>query len=205
MGVAEADAAPRTLTEARWALDHILKSTTALVELGANSEPLAVLMTMALHLERVFRSEGKLLICGCGGSAAEAQHMAAEFVVKMSAWRRGLPAIALTADGAVMTAAANDAGLESVFARQVAALGSPGDVLLAISTSGMSIPVLAALDEAATRNMTCFGFSGRSGGDMARRCGAIFRAPSDDTAVVQQLHGVATHVLCGLVERAFQS
>lgn len=188
---------------AKWVLEHMIRSSVALGDMIQNIEPASNVVTMALYATSVFRRGGKLLICGNGGSAAESQHIAAELVVKMSRWRRALPAVALGVDGAVMTAEANDESFGEVFARQVMALGNTGDILLVLSSSGNSKNVLRALVAAGKLGMMRFGFGDRTGGAMKQHCDAIFLAPSQDTAVVQQLHGVATHLFCGVIEREF--
>lgn len=148
------------------------------------------------------RSGGKLLICGNGGSAGDAQHIAGEFVSRLMYDRAPLAAIALTTDTSVLTAAGNDYGFDRVFERQVLALGQPGDVLLGISTSGTSINVLRALAAGREKRLRCIGFAGAQGGSMAGACDLLLQAPSARTPVVQQLHITAAHVVCALVERA---
>ena len=113
----------------------------------------------------------KVLFCGNGGSAADSQHLAAEFVGRFQKERKGLPAIALTVDTSILTAVANDYGYDTVFARQVQALGEPGDVLVGISTSGNSKNVLLAVEEARAKGITCIGMTAEGGGKMAAACG----------------------------------
>ena len=146
---------------------------------------------------------GKLLTAGNGGSAGDAQHIAGEFVSRLMYDRAPLAAIALTTDTSVLTATGNDYGYDHVFERQVRALGKPGDVLLCISTSGTSRNVLAALRAARNQNVTTLGFTGdRSDTPMHALCDHILQAPSDRTAIIQQVHITAAHVICALVERA---
>lgn len=144
---------------------------------------------------------GKLLLAGNGGSAADAQHIAAEFVVRLVEDRDPLPAIALTTDTSVLTAAGNDYGFDQVFARQVRALGRAGDVFLGISTSGNSPNILAALQAARTSGLVTIGLTGEGGGRMAAFCDHLLRAPSSSTAIVQQIHITVGHILCGQAER----
>ncbi|MDD4731950.1 MAG: D-sedoheptulose 7-phosphate isomerase [Desulfovibrio sp.] len=143
---------------------------------------------------------GKLLFCGNGGSAADSQHLAAEFVNRFKLERPPLPAIALTTDTSIITAIGNDYNFNQIFEKQVQALGSAGDVLVGISTSGGSANVLAALREARRRNMTTIGMTGQRGGEMAGLCDALIAAPTTDTAVIQEVHIAAGHVICHLVD-----
>ncbi|HLF15101.1 MAG TPA: D-sedoheptulose 7-phosphate isomerase [Bacteroidota bacterium] len=153
-------------------------------------------------LLRAFRGGHKLLLCGNGGSAADAQHIAAEFVVRMNmAGRPALPAIALTTDSSALTAGGNDIGFENIFARQVEALGAAGDVLIAISTSGNSENIVRAAAEARKRKMVVVGFLGRGGGKLAPMTDVAVVIPSDDTQRIQEGHITVAHILCGLVER----
>lgn len=144
---------------------------------------------------------GKILLCGNGGSAADAQHIAAELVGRYEIERAPLAAIALTTDTSALTAIGNDYGFDRVFERQVLALGNKGDVMIGISTSGKSPNILLALDAAKQGGLTTVGFTGAKGGDMSSCCDIVLRAPSDRTALVQQIHITAAHVICGLVER----
>ncbi len=144
----------------------------------------------------------RVLICGNGGSAADAQHLATELVVRVSAEfdRPALPALALTVDSSTLTAAANDYGYEQVFARQIEAQGRPGDVLLAISTSGNSANVVAAVKSAELRNLRIIQFLGNDGGRLQGR-GHCFTVPSTDTNRIQEIHITLGHLLISIVER----
>ena len=151
------------------------------------------------------RSGGKLLICGNGGSAADSQHLAAEFVCSLGAdrLRRGLPAIALTTDASAITAWANDFGFDGIFARQVEALGRPGDVLLGISTSGGSRNVLLAMEQARSSQMKAIALlGGREEPPMAELADVSIAVPSIDTQLIQEAHLALEHLLCDGVERA---
>jgi D-sedoheptulose 7-phosphate isomerase len=150
----------------------------------------------------VLRRGGKVLLCGNGGSAADAQHLAAEFVSRYRFDRAGLPALSLTTDTSALTAIGNDYGFERLFARQVEALGHAGDILYAFSTSGRSPNVLLALKTARELGIGTVGFTGQSGGEMAGLCDIAFVAPSETTAHIQELHMTAGHTICGLVEMA---
>lgn len=145
-------------------------------------------------------SGGKLLICGNGGSAGDAQHIAGEFVNRFLIDRPALPAIALTTDTSVLTAIANDFAFNQVFARQVEALGKQGDILLAISTSGNSENVLAAAEAAAKKSLTVIGLTGLDGGLLASRCEILISVPSSHTPYIQELHLAAEHIFCELVD-----
>lgn len=146
-------------------------------------------------------SEGhKVLFCGNGGSAADSQHMAAEFVGRFRKERKGLAAIALTVDTSILTAVANDYGYDKVFARQVQALGEPGDVLVSISTSGNSKNVLLAIEEAKAKGIICIGMTAEGGGKMADACDICLAVPAKVTARVQEMHILMGHVLCELVD-----
>lgn len=143
---------------------------------------------------------GKLLLFGNGGSAADAQHLAAELTVRLVSDRRPIPALALTADTAVLTAAGNDLGFAQIFARQIDALGQPGDIALGISTSGRSRNVLAGLAAARRKGMLTIGLCGASAGEMAGLCDHLLAVPSAVTARVQELHIVLGHMLCSAIE-----
>ncbi len=154
----------------------------------------------ATRLADSLRQGGKLLICGNGGSAADAQHWAGELVSRFHYDRPGLAAIALTTDSSIMTAIGNDYGYERLFARQVEALGRPGDVLFALSTSGRSPNILAALAAARTRGLFTVGFTGAGG--MAAPCDLCLRIPSASTPRIQEGHEVLGHAICAMVEAA---
>ena len=145
---------------------------------------------------------GKILLAGNGGSAADAQHIAAEFVSRFAFDRPGLPAIALTTDTSTLTAIGNDLGFDNLFARQVQAHARKGDVFIAYSTSGKSPNVITALQEAKSRGIVCIGLTGNRGGPMKDLCDFYLDVPSSDTPKIQEGHVVLGHILCGLVERA---
>ena len=143
----------------------------------------------------------KLLFAGNGGSAADAQHWAAELVSRFHYDRPGLPGIALTTDTSALTAIGNDYGFERVFARQVEALGRKGDMLFALSTSGNSKNILRAIEAARAAGMDVIGFTGRSGGAMAALCTICLCMPSVETPKIQEGHEFLGHLICGLIER----
>jgi D-sedoheptulose 7-phosphate isomerase len=144
---------------------------------------------------------GKLLLCGNGGSAADAQHIAAEFICRFVRNRQALPAIALTTDTSIITAAGNDFSFDEVFSRQVDALGTPGDVLLAISTSGNSPNVIKAVESAKRNRVTVIGFTGESGGKLRDICDICLCVPSTVTARIQEVHITAAHAICSIAEK----
>ena len=161
---------------------------------------LAVSPTGTIVFGNTISDPNPLLFMGNGGSAADAQHMAGEFVSRFAYDRPGLPAFALTVDTSVLTAIGNDYGYEQTFARQVRGLGRKGDVLIAISTSGRSPNIIAALKAARATGMTTIGFSG-SAGEMHALCDSFLAVPSKETALIQQIHITAFHAICGIVER----
>jgi D-sedoheptulose 7-phosphate isomerase len=143
----------------------------------------------------------KLLAFGNGGSAADSQHVAAELVGRFIRERRALPAIALTTDTSVVTSVSNDYGYERVFVRQIEALGGAGDVALAITTSGASVNVVAALQAARAKGMTTIALTGRDGGDAGQEAEFHINVPEDSTARIQEVHRTILHVYCELIER----
>jgi phosphoheptose isomerase len=162
-----------------------------------------VLERAAAAIVAALRQGGKVLVFGNGGSASDAQHVAAELVGRFERERKGLAAVALTSDPSVLTSVANDYGFDRVFARQVEALGRAGDIALAISTSGASANVVAALATARELGVTTIGVTGRDGGAVGRVVDLHVNVPSASTPRVQEVHRTLLHVLCDLVERAF--
>jgi len=157
----------------------------------------ADLITMCLQ------GDGKLLFFGNGGSAADAQHLAAEFVGRFVRERAGLPAIALTTDSSILTAVGNDYGFDQIFARQIQALGRPGDVAIAISTSGNSLNVLEGVKEARKRKLKTIGLTGKDGGLLAQQTDVAIMVPSTSTARIQECHIAIGHLFCELVDGDF--
>ena len=143
---------------------------------------------------------GKILVCGTGGSAADAQHMTGELLGRFLMERPSLPAVALTVDTSTLTAIGNDYGYEDVFSRQVQGLGRPGDVLVAISTSGNSANVLKALEAAREAGLVVIGFVGKGGGRMADVCDHLINVPSSHTPHIQEIHEAVMHLLCQLTD-----
>lgn len=164
----------------------------------------AIAQAAALCIDTLRRG-GKILACGNGGSAGDAQHFSAELINRFERERPALPALALTTDSSTLTAIANDYAWEQVFSKQVAALGRPGDCLLAISTSGNSANVLAAIRTAHEHDLRVIALGGRDGGAMARLLGARdveIRVPATRTARIQEVHLLVIHCLCDAIDRA---
>jgi D-sedoheptulose 7-phosphate isomerase len=163
---------------------------------------LASLENAARTCIQAIMNGNKILLAGNGGSAADAQHIAGEFVSRFAFDRPGLSAIALTTDTSILTAIGNDYGYEKLFARQVQAHARKGDVLIAYSTSGKSPNVIHALKEARSCGLLCIGMTGNRGGPMEELCDYYLAVPSADTPKIQEGHAVLGHILCGLVEKA---
>jgi D-sedoheptulose 7-phosphate isomerase len=156
--------------------------------------------TVTARAVDTLRRGGTILLAGNGGSAADAQHIATELVGRFAYDRPGLPAIALTADSSAMTAIANDHGFERVFARQVEALGRKGDLLIAISTSGRSPNIVAALETARARGLTTVGLTGQTPGPMGPLCDHVLSIPATVTPRIQEAQILVAHIICGLIE-----
>lgn len=176
-----------------------LNNALAVIEaFGQNELPLveqaAGLIAKALNQEK------KLVVFGNGGSAADAQHLAAELVNRFQFDRPPLPALALTTDTSLITSIANDFNFDEIFAKQIKGLCSQGDICLAISTSGRSANVVKGLVAARAKGMLTLGLTGREGGDMASLCDLIIRVPSDDTPRIQEVHALVIHLICELVD-----
>ncbi len=185
-----------------YAKEYVDRSRAAVERAAGDAAFLASLIRIAKAIQNCIDNRGKLLLFGNGGSAADAQHLAAEFLSRFSSDRRPLPAIALTTDTSVLTAIGNDYGFEHVFERQVRGLGQPNDIVLAISTSGTSPNVLAGLKAARALSVATIGFMGSRPSPMTALCDFCVVAPSDETPIIQQIHIMAGHIICGLVERA---
>jgi len=162
-----------------------------------------LISNIELCLVECFQNGRKIILCGNGGSAADAQHVAAEFINRFRFDRPALPAIALTTDTSIMTAIGNDSSFDLIFSRQVQALAVKGDILVGISTSGSSANVLKALDTARTKGVTTIGFTGENGREiMGSKCDYCLIVPSTDTARIQECHEFVWHVISGFVETA---
>jgi D-sedoheptulose 7-phosphate isomerase len=162
------------------------------------------IVAVAEMMSAALRAGGKILVFGNGGSAADAQHFAAELMGRFEADRGGLAAIALTTDTSVLTSVSNDSGFDRVFARQIEALGTPGDVAFGISTSGRSPNVVRALETARDRGMKTVALTGRDGGEAGRLVQMHLNVPDRSAAHVQEVHITILHALCALIERQMQ-
>ena len=181
---------------------HLDRSQAAMERAAQDAAMLASAGRIAAKIIAALRGGHKLLIVGNGGSAADAQHIAAEIVGRYKQERPAYAAIALTTDTSALTAIGNDYGFDHVFARQVEGLGTPGDVLLAISTSGRSPSILNALRKGRERGLVTVGFTGAKGLAMGELCDELLVAPSDDTPLIQQIHLATAHGICEAVEAA---
>lgn len=152
---------------------------------------------------QTLKNNGKILICGNGGSAADSQHIAAELVSRYKTERKGLGAIALTTDTSILTAVGNDYGFDRIFARQVEALANPVDTLIGISTGGTSDNVIQAINEANKINCKTIGFSGKTGGHFNNICDINLIVPSEDTPRIQEMHIFIGHTICQIIDEAF--
>lgn len=188
------------MTKTSSKFEEIFHEHRDVIEKSFAPAQLEVLDKIAAKMAGAMREGRKFLLCGNGGSAADSQHIAAEFIGRFKRERRSLPAIALTTDTSILTAIGNDYSYEQIFSRQVEGLGEAGDVLIAISTSGNSKNVLEAVKVAKIRGLTTIGFTGAKGGalkDMADYC---FQAQAVDTPHIQEVHITALHALSEVVE-----
>jgi D-sedoheptulose 7-phosphate isomerase len=180
---------------------HFRRSCETLDRAADDEKLRAAIYAIAETVTQAFRNGGKLMLAGNGGSAADAQHIAGEFLSRFNFDRNPLPALALTSDTSVLTAIGNDYGYEHTFERQIRGLGRAGDVFIAISTSGRSPNVLAALQAARKLGIVTVAFTGEGKRDMVAYCDHCLAAPASDTPLIQQIHIVAAHAICGQVER----
>ncbi len=181
------------------AIEHVFAEHLAVTEATKTAIPTILSITQALC--DLIAQDGKLLICGNGGSATDSGHWSAEWRVRFKKDRQALRAESLVADVATITAAGNDLGFETIFSRQVEASGRPGDVLLAISTSGNSANILAAAQQAKKQNITVIAFTGGTGGELAKLADISFIVPSTITARIQEMHELAMHIICELIDK----
>ena len=178
-----------------------IKKLSALLQQIQNDQPLLETANRIADLCVTALKQGKkILFAGNGGSAADAQHLAAELVSRLNYNRPGLAAIALTTDTSALTAIGNDYSFENIFSRQIESLGQAGDILVGITTSGKSPNILKALDAARARGMTCIGFTGMQAPMMAERCDVVLNVPSRETPKIQECHILFGHIICAIIE-----
>ena len=182
---------------------HLQKSLETLKAAAEDAVFRAAVADIASRITQAFRDGHKVMLAGNGGSAADAQHLVAEFVGRLCDDRPAMRAVALTTDSSILTAVANDYGFERVFSRQIEALGHAGDVFMAISTSGTSPNILRALERAKQMGITTIGLSGATTGKMRPHCDYYVRIPSDVTMHIQQAHLALEHIFCEMVERLY--
>ena len=180
---------------------NITRSIDVKTEILKNAELLSTIEDVCSLLIKTYKSGNKTLIAGNGGSAADAQHIAAEFVSRFNFDRPALPSIALTTDTSMLTAIGNDYGFEKIFSRQIEANGVKGDVFIGISTSGNSQNVIDALRTAKAKGLITIGLSNETGGKMAQFCDHCIKVPSMETPRIQEVHIVIAHIICCIVEK----
>ena len=185
--------------------DKLLEGVSVIQAVASDAALHAILEQAADATVAALKSVHKLMVAGNGGSAADAQHMAAEFVCRLADDRPAMRAVALTNNSSALTAISNDYGFERIFARQVEALGQPGDVFVGVSTSGNSPNVLRALELCRTMGIVTIGLTGKSGGKMPPLCDFCLNVPSDVTMYIQQAHLALEHIFCLIVERRYFS
>ena len=180
---------------------HIISHIETAEKLLSDRSVLDPVEKAATSIIKAFSSHSKLLLAGNGGSAADSQHIAAEFVNRFYIDREGLPALALTTDTSILTAVGNDYSFDRVFSRQLASLGKEGDIFWALSTSGNSVNILEALAECRKKGIISLGFTGARGGRMEGSCDILIKVPSDETPRIQEMHILLAHVICAIVEK----
>lgn len=187
----------------RYSLDNIRAQIQDNINVAQEllEESLEIILDVGNKITDVFKKGNKLLLCGNGGSAADSQHIAAEFVNRFRKDRNPLPAIALTTDTSILTSISNDYDYKYSFSKQVQALGQKGDVLIAISTSGMADNVIEAVNTAKKKGLTTIGLTGDGGGKLKNLADICIKVPSHDTPRIQEAHILIGHLLCDIVEK----
>jgi D-sedoheptulose 7-phosphate isomerase len=180
---------------------ELRKTATIIDAILGDAALLDLVAAVSRKCVEVLRADGKILLAGNGGSAADAQHIAGEFVSRFAFDRPGLCAFALTTDTSVLTAIGNDYGYDKLFSRQVNGVGKRGDIFFGISTSGNSPNVLNAFAECRSKGLTTVGLTGQGGGKMPPLCDYLIRVPSGETPKIQEGHIMIAHIICALVER----
>jgi D-sedoheptulose 7-phosphate isomerase len=183
--------------------EKLIEGLAVMESVARDSGLHGILVHAAEATVAALKSGGKLMVAGNGGSAADAQHLVAEFVSRLVEDRPAMRAIALTTDSSILTAIGNDYGFECAFARQLEAIGQRGDIFMAISTSGNSPNILRALEQCRGLGITTIGLTGKTGGMMAPLCNYCMSVPSDVTMYIQQAHLALEHIFCLLVERMY--
>ena len=181
--------------------EHLRKSVELKTKILNDSSLLTMIKKVSLAIIEAYRNKKKLILFGNGGSAADAQHIAAELVNRFELERMALPAIALTTDTSVLTSIANDYDYSKVFARQAEALAEKGDVVIGISTSGTSLSVIKGMQAAKEKGAKTIGLTGENGGELAKIVDLVLKVPSNDTPRIQEAHITILHIICHLVER----
>ncbi len=181
----------------------VQQSVTTKQMLLENEDLLKSIEAIVLEIVLAFRAGNRVYFCGNGGSAADAQHLAAEFSGRFYKDRLALPAEALHCNTSYLTAVANDYGYEHVYARLIEGVGQPGDILVGLSTSGNSVNILEALMKARRKGMTTVGLTGEEGGKMREECNFLVNVPSKDTPRIQECHIMIGHIICELVESQY--
>lgn len=187
------------MNEIRKQIEDSIRVKRSLME---NDEIIKSIEEVAEICVNAIKKGKKILLAGNGGSAADAQHFAGELVCRFGFDRPALPAIALTTDTSILTSVSNDYSYEISFSRQVEAIGSEGDILILISTSGNSPNMLKAADVAVKKGLTVVGLTGFSGGKLRKMCNKIINVPSEETPRIQESHIIIIHILCGIIEKA---
>ena len=181
--------------------EHLRKSIKLKSEILNDLSLLTIIKEMSLAIIESYQNKKKLILFGNGGSAADAQHIAAELVNRFKVERRALPAVALTTDTSILTAIANDYDYSRVFARQVEALAEEGDVVIGISTSGTSLSVIKGIEVAREKGAKTIGLTGKDGGELAKIVDLVLKVPSTDTPRIQEAHITILHIICSLIEK----
>lgn len=183
--------------------DIIRRSISVKQSILNHEELLKAIEAVVTELVIAFRAGNRVYFCGNGGSAADAQHLAAEFSGRFYKDRLALPAEALHCNTSYLTAVANDYGYEHVYARLIEGIGQPGDILIGLSTSGNSVNIIEAMQKAQRKGMVTVGFTGESGGRMKEECNFLLNIPSSDTPRIQESHIMIGHIICELVETQY--
>tara|TARA_Y100000590_G_scaffold66674_1_gene72261 strand:+ start:140 stop:745 length:606 start_codon:yes stop_codon:yes gene_type:complete len=188
------------IMDSRTIIDRCFTDNIATIEKVRNQNTQEI-ESIADMVYRTFNNNKRIFFCGNGGSAADCQHMAAEYVGRFKKERKGYPAIALTVDTSIITSVSNDYSFETIFARQLEALAVPGDLLIAYSTSGNSKNIIEVLKKAKSMGITSIGMTGQSGGDMNKLTDTLIKIPSNITARIQEAHLLLGHIVCEIVDQ----